>query len=321
MDQFLKKHSSTPKEFIDDFFSISKNHLDPTSFTIDFDVVVKWLVVQKKNLKETLINNFEEHFDYKIERKLSDVKRSRGASYVHKITLTSNCFKELCMLSRTDKAKTVRRYYIALESLVNKYYKHIQENLLKQISNLKNNQKPKINSEGGVIYVIKAMNSNDDVYKIGKSLNIKKRMISYNSVNANDIEPLFILEAEDTNRVENCVKNILKKRQYRKYKEVYDMDLDTIKNVIFDCDNIVDKYDKNHKMSTTELTKKINQANKLKGRTFLIIERNNKKQKPKSSKNIKNTKKKSTKQTGGSSIYHYKYAKYKNKYAELKKVV
>ena len=31
--------------------------------------------------------------------------KKRGANYVSKIMLTPDCFKELCMISQTDKAK------------------------------------------------------------------------------------------------------------------------------------------------------------------------------------------------------------------------
>ena len=40
--------------------------------------------------------------------------------------------------------------------------------MYKEIGLLKNNQKPKINFRCGVLYIIKALNSDSSVYKIGK---------------------------------------------------------------------------------------------------------------------------------------------------------
>lgn len=49
--------------------------------------------------------------------------------------MTPNRFKELCMLSQTVKAKEVRKYYIAIESLVTQYHSIIEEKLKKKHGN------------------------------------------------------------------------------------------------------------------------------------------------------------------------------------------
>lgn len=144
------------------------------------------------------------------------------------------------MISQTKKAKEVRRYYLSLERLVKKYFILIQDRLNSQIGLLKTNQKPKVNVKGGVIYVVKALNSNESVYKLGKSTDLKKRLNTYNSGNANDIEPLFILQVKDIDKVEQCVKTVVKQFQYRKYKEVYEIDIDVLKIVISNCDEFMD---------------------------------------------------------------------------------
>jgi hypothetical protein len=38
--------------------------------------------------------------------------------------------------------------------------------------------------------------------------------------------------------VEGCVKSVLRSFQYKKYKEVYQADLDTIKSVVASCEDI-----------------------------------------------------------------------------------
>ena len=56
------------------------------------------------------------------------------------------------------------------------------------------NQKPKIVSNGGEIYILKALNTNTTLYKLGKTSDLKHRLNTYNSGNANDIEQLFRLK-------------------------------------------------------------------------------------------------------------------------------
>ena len=50
-------------------------------------------------------------------------------NYVSKIMLTPDCFKELCMISQTDKAKGVRKYYIIVEGLLRDHFEEIINNL------------------------------------------------------------------------------------------------------------------------------------------------------------------------------------------------
>ena len=52
------------------------------------------------------------------------------------------------------------------------------------------------------------------------------------------------------------VKNICKKHQYRKYKEVYEIDIEVLKTVIKDCDIFVDSMAK--KLQDKIVQKKFN---------------------------------------------------------------
>ena len=51
----------------------------------------------------------------------------KGANYVAKIMVTPDCFKDICMLSQTEKAKEVRTYYKTVEKLLMDYYEDIQQ--------------------------------------------------------------------------------------------------------------------------------------------------------------------------------------------------
>lgn len=114
----------------------------------------------------------------------------------------------------------------------------------KKIEQLENNQKPKINISKKIIYVFRALNTDLTLYKIGKTINSKTRFLKHNSPMANDLEVLFQYETDNIDQVESCVKAYMKKAQYRKYKEIYQVDLNIIKKIINNCDTEINKINK-----------------------------------------------------------------------------
>jgi predicted GIY-YIG superfamily endonuclease len=93
------------------------------------------------------------------------------------------------------------------------------------------------NDGGGVIYVIKASETMDSVYKIGRSDDFKKRLQSHNSILADSAEIIYVYKTNCVKKVESCMKAMLKEKQYRKYKEVYQVDLASLKTLIKSCDD------------------------------------------------------------------------------------
>ena len=80
--------------------------------------------MNKNNLKRSLVSNFKLLEDYN-ESKILVKNKNRGANYVSHIMITQHCFKELCMISKTNKAITIRKYYILADSLLNNYLEKI----------------------------------------------------------------------------------------------------------------------------------------------------------------------------------------------------
>ena len=130
---------------------------------------MKWLKTDKSDLKKILIKNFDEEYDYTM-KKLTKKDNAKSNNYIE-IKVSSACFKELCMISQTPKAKQTRKYFLELEKIVKKYYSIIEEKLFEKIGMLKHNQKKEKHKVGGVIYVIEAMNKKDGekLYKLGKT--------------------------------------------------------------------------------------------------------------------------------------------------------
>lgn len=274
MDKFLNQFSTLPKKFVNDFYVIAKEEYTDNELIINFELICDWLEIRKDNLKKILITNFEEKYDYIINVNKVTHKNGNGSTIQHNIFVTPNCFKELCMLSQTAKAKAVRKYFIEMEKLIKTYYGTIKTEIYKQIGILEKNQKPKQNIKGGIIYILEAQNSTTTLYKLGKTNDLKKRMRTYNTGNANDVEPLFILKVLDIDAVETCVKAACKTYKYRKYKEIYEIDIDVLKQIMEKCNETITfaiKHNtKNHKkIMKTNLSRMKEKKNKY----FLLIDK------------------------------------------------
>ncbi len=240
MDKFLKKTADVPNDFIDDFFNISG---DECIKNIDFDIAVKWLNVIKGNLKRLLIDNFEEKYDYNIEKINTKNKNGKGNHY-EQILLTPDCFKELCMMSNTEKGRQVRKYYIAIEKLLKQYHQMIDNEINEELGIVKKNQKPKKYDHSGYIYGMPAQNTkNKSLIKLGATSNMNNRLNVYNSGNANNVEPMFAIKVNDVHRVEECVKSMIDDRRYREHKEIYEIDTELLKAVCTKCNELVNWVD------------------------------------------------------------------------------
>jgi phage anti-repressor protein len=247
--EFLKKYSTIPNSFIDDFFTFYSYNTTDDDIIINYELVAKWLDVRNNDLKKTIVRSYIENVDYKITIDRKSVG-SKGGRPKEQILLSTSCFRRICMNSNTERGKEVRKYYEKIEKLLHKYKDHIIESLQKRIDILEHNQKPKIEQKKGVIYFLKSQLEADNIFKLGKSKKFKKRLISHNSSHSDDVEVALIFETDNIDEVEGCMKAILKKKQYRKRKEIYQVDLDVLKNIMESCSEIMERLDVKQKKKT-----------------------------------------------------------------------
>ena len=234
---FLKKYSLIDNKFIDDFYTFYDNGKNEYDFTINLELIAKWLNVRKDDLKRLLISNFTKNIDY-IENKLSGEKGT-GINNRINVFLTYTCSKLLCMISKSKKASIIRNFYIELEKLIISYKDNIVNDLNKQLCIINNNNNIiQENDNTGLIYILKV---EDETYKIGSTNLLKKRMKQYNVGRLNELPIVYVFKCKYINAVEKCIKNNLIDYKLKKHKnnEIFKIDDDFIKETVIHCNKKV----------------------------------------------------------------------------------
>jgi len=194
------------------------------------------------------LKSYKKDTDYTIKKILP--KKGSGGHNKEKIYISVDCFKKICQLTKSKKGNEVRDYFIKVESSLDKYKDYIINGMQDKIKKLEKDQKPKTYPEKGVIYIFQTPNSKDNsLYKIGRTTDLKKRLQSHQSPMAHDIDVLFYYESDNIVSIERCIKALMKEYQYRKYKEVYKINIDIIKSLIIECDSIIIDTDEKVRLS------------------------------------------------------------------------
>ena len=242
---FINKYSFINSKFVKDFYNIIKeDYIERyNEFLIDSEVLRKWLEINsRRKFNTTIKRSYKINFDYKIE----EIKKSQGSggSNFEVITLTPEAAKKICLSTNSILGDEVKQYFLDLEVALYKYKNYIIDGMAQKIEQLENNQKAKINSNKKIIYIFRALNTDLTLYKIGKTINSKTRFNKHNSLLANDLEVLFQYETENIDQVEPCIKSFMQAAKYRKYKEIYQVNINIIKKAIKDCDFKINEFNK-----------------------------------------------------------------------------
>lgn len=239
--QFVKKISNIPNEFIDDFFTFYGESTLQTDLVIDIDKVAKWLQCPKYQLLRTLRYSYKQNIDYISEKSVNTLKKDARNNNYKKVFITPDCFKRICMMTRSPKGDTIRSYFIDIENNFIKYRKELINGMKSSLKTLEQSKLPKFESGEGYIYIIRALDYDKGVYKIGRTTELKKRLSSYHVGKVNDINVEYIYKTENTKEVEGCIKALLGKYQFRKNKEVYKLPLSKLKEFVDGCSALGNK--------------------------------------------------------------------------------
>lgn len=241
------------------------NYHPTNDFPINLEHVFKMIgFANKGNAMKTIKSNFVEDEDYKTSF-IPKEKSSWGGSGKDEIMLNVDTFKNLCMISKTDKGKEIRKYYVKLENIYNELMKEELEEQSKKIKQLENKPETEGFYKGnGYIYLIKD-NSNIGHYKIGLSENPSERVKNLNcGSSTNSLELVRTFETKNVTLSEKLIHTTLFPHKIKKQKEWFyistgELILYFIKT-IQDCIAFVDKYTFNN---ITEQLESIDKPNNI----------------------------------------------------------
>ena len=255
-------------------------------FVVDLDDIWKWIgFSQKIDAKRLLERNFKPNIDYKnisqsIEKQECNQKIALdtykstskhdkwGGHNKHRILLTVNCFKSMCLKSQTKKASEIHEYYIKMEEVLHEIIKDETDELKLQLeqkdniisekenelqSSKKENQKAieetlikqfPINTECIYFGTINNTNeSGDKLIKFGHTNNLNIRVMDHRK----NYDNFILLEAfKVQNKVE--IENLIK--THRDIKK-------QIRNIVVNEKNKTEIIAYDSKFTINELTKYI----------------------------------------------------------------
>lgn len=227
--EFLNKYTAVPQKFITEYYAFYEM-CDGKHFGIELNYVIKYLQIKKlEKFYQNFINKYILNVDY-VKYSIDNQRRKKNKQYIY-YYITLDTFERICMMSKAKKAEPVRDYFIMLRKFIQYYKNHIAKMIMDN-----NLQQPK-----GQIYIILA-NKHKNIFKIGKTDDIRSRLRNY--ATGKDVHPdiKFIMLVDDKDVVENCVKDLIKSHQYKLGQEIYKVDIDVIKAAVFDCANLNVKY-------------------------------------------------------------------------------
>ena len=231
--RLLKQFTSIDEKFIDIFFKKFKigNELE---FDIDEKDVYKYLKITNRTLRERLNNNYSKNILY-IEN-VDFIKRKIKNSSKIKYYLNYQCFEKLAMSGNSKEAESVRIYFSKIREFITE-----NQNILYQAMDKNIDLKKYTMFE--TIYFFAVDDRYNDVFKIGRTNNIIKRLQTYNTGRIKEIDLKYLALVKNSKIIEKCMKLNLKKYQIYENREIYKIDSEQIKKIIdlCYCNNVTKK--------------------------------------------------------------------------------
>ena len=269
-------------------------------FIVSLNDVWKWIGFSRiDGAKTALTNNFKINSDYKVEVFLNKQEnlKNLGGRPKENILMTIDTFKSFCMVVSTEKAKSIRNYYVKMEKLVTETFQTEMEEIRLQLQekdkqlekkdidhiNDKKTEKHKLllkkYKHKTCVYLVEL---DENLIKIGSAENIEER---HNGLKAtfklSNIYFLDIFESDNFRDIEKIifqdieVKNNFYKKEINGHisREVVKLtDKFTYKNLLHIIDNILKNYNNPLNLTASQLleNKKLDLIDKLIDKNYKI---------------------------------------------------
>ena len=244
----------------------------------------------KQNYIKILSGNFEENIDYKlmyskefneISKCLLDHLESTASNSHNKtkhLVVTSDCFKQSLMMLRTEKSKEIKKYYIELEKIFKFYlqYQAKYQELKNTETNNELQEERKKNThltnnsfnyhqllQKEYLYIVTTFSYAIQFnFKIGKTLDLRQRLSSYNTGCNKDQKYYYVFVSEPTyyaKSIEYILKHILTKFRNSDTNEIYVINFDFLEKIV---KNVCNNYNASIDYFNECITYEMNNMNK-----------------------------------------------------------
>lgn len=219
LKEFLYTFTAIPQKFIDEYYKFYEL-CEIEKFGIPIENIVKYLgITDARSFKERVRTLLTFSVDYMIIRKQQkSIKGVKDAHYM----LSFEGFERLCLTSTTKKGNEFRDYFIMLRKFIDYYKDHISDKILE------------LTKTNKFIYIL-AVNKKTNIFKLGRTGDIRKRLQAYSTGKETHPDIKYILIVKDDKRVEKCAKVFVKEFQYKHNRELYKMNNDLLKKTVLNC--------------------------------------------------------------------------------------
>lgn len=202
--------------------------------------------------KDAIINNVEKEDKIKLEDININYKIEK---HPHSIYINESGLYSLLVQSRLEKAKkfklwitrivlpSIRKFgYYKLkkehESDINEIMKKINY-LEKQNSLLKNELKIESYPNGALVYIVDYTDEQENMYRLGKSDDLKKRKQIYNTHTIYKKNVVLMKEINCPLQFETCIRSMLYNYRIKNKKDFFECDIQKIKKAFEKCEDSI----------------------------------------------------------------------------------
>jgi phage anti-repressor protein len=228
LKNFLKMYTGISNKFIDEYYSFYEL-CEKDTFGIDSNKVVKYLKIKHtRKFHEILREKYILGMDYEIQRLHQKSEKNKQDVFYY---LSFDGFEKVCMSSRSEKGNQVRDYFIMLRKFINYYREHFSNKIID------------LTKKNKYIYII-LVNKNKDIFKIGRTDDIKKRLKNYAIGRDKHPDIQFIMIVDDSKKIEQCAKLFTIENRFRGSSEIYKINFDKLKFIVSECADMHNKFNK-----------------------------------------------------------------------------
>lgn len=223
--ELLKIHTNIDVEFINTFFKKFEIGSD-LEFHIKDSDVANYLKINIQTLRDKLENKLSKTKYYLEKADYMKDKTGKGSGVTYYLNYT--CFERIVMGSDTIEAEVARLYFMKLREF-------LVENQHVIFQAMQNKQELKKYEGYESIYFFAIDPKNQDIFKLGKLINIIRKLRRYNVGKIDEDDLKYYTVVSDSKMIEKCIMVSTKKPRVFSDKEIIKIKPEDLRKIITQC--------------------------------------------------------------------------------------